>query len=63
VADIAHQLAGQVYDLGEDPAGGDVARIWQTRVLPTKPGGVGRGIVDANVGRGSEKFLDPSGFV
>src|SRR5713226_6282522 len=64
VANVAHKLAGQVLDRGEDPAGNDIALDPGEPVFDLiEPGGVGRGVVDMDLGVSREELLNPLGLV
>jgi hypothetical protein len=57
VTDVAHELAGQVLDRGEDPAGNHIALDLGKPVLDlVEPGGVGRSVVEMYFGVSREEF-------
>ncbi len=58
MADVAHELAGQVLDRGEDTAGDDIALDPGEPVFDLiKPRGVGRGLVEMHFGVSREELL------
>ena len=51
MTDVAHELAGQVLDRGEDPAGNHIAFDRGEPVFDlVEPGGVGRSVVEVHFG-------------
>src|SRR6266851_4341906 len=64
VTDVAHELAGQVPDRGEDPAGNYVALDLGKPVFDlVEPGGVGRRVVQMYFGVGDKKLFNPAGLM
>src|SRR5665811_942442 len=64
VTDVAHELAGQVLDRGEDPAGNHIALDLGKPVLDlVEPGGVGRSVVEMHFGVSREELLNPLGLM
>ena len=60
MTDVAHELAGQVLDRGEDPAGNHIALDPGKPVLDlVEPGGVGRSVVEMYFGVSREELLNP----
>ena len=63
-ANVAHELAGQVLDRGEDSAGNDIALdLGEPVFYLIEPGGVGRGVVEMDFGVSREELLHPLGLV
>src|ERR1700737_1679614 len=64
VTDIAHELARQVLDRGEDPAGNDIALDPGKPVFDlVEPGAVGRRVVEVQSGVSREELLNPHGLM
>src|SRR3984893_7008487 len=64
VTDIAHELARQVLDRGEDPAGNDIAIDPGNAVFDlVEPGAVGRRVVEVQSGVSREELLNPHGLM
>jgi len=64
VTDVAHELAGQVRNRGEDAAGNDIALDLGKPVFDlVEPGGVGRSVVKMHFGVSREELLNPLGLV
>ena len=64
MTDVAHELAGQVLDRGEDAAGNDIALDLGEPVFDLiEPGGVGRGVVQMHFGVSGKELLHPLGLM
>ena len=64
MADVAHELAGQVFDRGENTAGNDLALDFgEPEFDLVEPGRVGRGEVQVDLRMGLEELRDLLGFV
>ena len=64
MTDVAHELASQVLDRGEDSAGDDITLDPGEPVFYLiEPGGVGRGVVEMHFGVSREELLHPPGLV
>ena len=64
MTDVAHELAGQVLDRGEDPAGNHIALDLGEPVFDlVEPGGVGRRVVEMDSGMSHKELLHPLGLV
>jgi len=62
VTDVAHELAGQVLDRGEDTAGDDIALDMAEPIFYLiEPGG--RGVVEMKLRVSGEELLSPRGLV
>ena len=64
VTDVAFKFTGQVLDRGEDSVGNDIALdLGEPVFYLIEPGGVGRGVVEMDLGVSYEKLLNPLGLV
>ena len=64
MTDVAHELAGQVPDRGEDSTGDYIAFDPGKPVFDlVEPGGVGRREVQMNFGVGGKKLFHPAGLM
>ena len=62
--DVAHELAGQILDRGEDAAGNDIALDPGEPVFNLiEPGGIGRGEVQMHLGMSGQELRAPAGLM